>query len=69
MFFCVINFKQRFSYCEGEKMTVNNVYLHFRKNIERARKHSVTNTDVSGNNRLVLSLEKSYLHLHWSRVG
>ena len=50
-------------------MTVNNVYIHFRNNIERLRKHSITNTDVSGNNRLVLSLEKSYLPLHWSRVG
>ena len=39
-------------------MTVYNVYMHFRNNIERVRKHSITNTDVCGNTRLVLSLEK-----------
>ena len=38
-------------------MTVYNVYMHFRNNIERVRKHSITNTDVCGNTRLVLGLE------------
>ena len=42
-------------------MTVYNVFIHFRNNIERVRNDSITNTDVYGNTRLVLSLGKSYL--------
>ena len=29
-----------------KKMSVNNVYINFKNNIERVRKHSITNTDV-----------------------
>ena len=30
-------------------MTVYNVFIHFRNNIERVRNDSITNTDVYGN--------------------
>ena len=42
-------------------MTVYNVFIHFRNNIERVRNDSIIDTDVYGNTRLVLSLGKSYL--------
>ena len=29
-----------------KKMSVNNVYIQFKHNIERVRKHPITNTDV-----------------------